>query len=99
MTERYSGDNVEAVEVWKWYKRTLQKIAVPGVPKGYWHYSKFSNGVTISKRVRELYRSRKDLYNYFDDPFSVEGDCFWEWLKNEQPELLTSVEVGGFQPI
>lgn len=99
MTERYSGENVEAIEVWKWYKRELGRVIVPRIPSGYWHYGKFNNNVTIPKKVREFYRSRKDVYNHFDDPFRTEGDSFWNWIGREQPDLLSGDSIGGFQPI
>ncbi|MCX6973422.1 MAG: hypothetical protein NTZ94_03810 [Verrucomicrobia bacterium] len=99
MTERYSGDNVEVIEIWKWYKRMLQRVVVSSIPKGYWHYGKFNNNVTISKKLREFYRSRKDVYEHFDDPFCTEGASLWAWLGREQPELLEDDGIGGFQPI
>jgi hypothetical protein len=99
MTERYSGGNIATIEVWKWYKRTLEWNAQSGVPKGYWHYARFSNGVSIPKVARELFRSREDLYEHFEDPFIVEGDSFFSWLRNERPSMISTNLIGGFVAI
>jgi hypothetical protein len=99
MTEKYSGDNVEVMEVWKWYKRALEHTGVSNVPKGYWHYGNFSNGVKIPKSVRELFRYSVSLYEYFEDPFRADGDSFFRWLERERADLLSNSIVGGFEAI
>jgi hypothetical protein len=88
MTEKYAGNNFEAMEVWNWYKRTLFQIDIPGIPGKYWYYNTFDNGVNIPKSIRELYRHRQDLYNYFADPFQSDGDSLFNWIRREEPQLL-----------
>ena len=99
MTEKYAGDNVEIMEVWNWYKRAIKKVHVDGIPSGYWKYGRFDNGEKIPKSVRVLFRTRDDLYAAFDDPFSTEGNSYYNWLLREQPELLTKPSRGGFEAI
>ncbi len=88
MTEKYARDNTEVIEVWNWYKRTLLHADLPGIPKNYWVYGKFDNGVSIPKPVRVLFRERQDLADYFTDPFVTEGNSFYNWLNRERPDLL-----------
>ena len=88
MTERYAGANTEVFEVWQWYKRTLLDTDVGGIPPRYWSYAHFSNGERIPKTVRTFFRSRDDLMAYFDDPFEVEGNSFYHWLKREAPDVF-----------
>jgi hypothetical protein len=93
MTERYGGDNLEVFEVWNWYKRQVQLKTLPGIPRRYWHYGQFANGTAIPKRVREFFRSRQDLMAFFDNPFEVDGNSFFEWLQREEPQLLGDVAL------
>ena len=99
MTEKYAGDNVEIMEIWNWYKRAIKKVHVAGIPSGYWHYGHFKNGEKIPKQVRVLWRTRSDLNAYFEDPYEVEGNCLYNWVKREEPELLTKPRKGGFEAI
>ena len=88
MTERYAGSNTEVFEVWQWYKRALAANAVPGIPRGYWAYANFTNGEPIPKSTRILLRHRADLLSYFEDPFEVEGNTYYNWLTREVPGML-----------
>ena len=88
VTEKYAGDNTEVYEIWNWYKRTLRANEFADIPKGYWHYGNFSNGDLIPKSARILFREREDLFNYFDDPFEVDGNSFHSWLGRERPDIL-----------
>ena len=91
MTERYTGENTEVIEVWRWYKKAIGEIVVEGLPNKYWHYNHFTNGAAIPKKARILFRQRDDLYRHFEDPFDSEGDgSFYQWLLREQPDLLTT---------
>lgn len=81
MTRRYAGDNTEIFETWWWYRHQVAAATDPLVPKGWWHYGTFDNGVAIPKHVRELYRDRQDLRKAFSDPFRTGGGSFFEWLK------------------
>ena len=65
-------------------------MPLPDVPKGYWHYANFDNGVKIPKPARLLFRERADLFEYFDNPFSTSGDSYFEWLRRKEPSILAA---------
>ena len=91
MTERYAGSNTEVFEVWQWYKRKLVATAVANIPLRYWSYGHFSNGSRIPKQVRTFFRGRADLMAYFDDPFEVDGNSFYNWMQREAPDVFAAV--------
>src|SRR5574337_231739 len=71
MLERYSGGRIEVFELIAWYRRRLAAHALPGLPKGWWHYGTYADGARISKKERRLYRDRADLRERFPDPFQA----------------------------
>jgi lipopolysaccharide biosynthesis glycosyltransferase len=81
MTRRYAADNTEIYELWWWYRHEVARATDPGIPKGWWYYGTFDNGVAIEKKVRELFRERQDLRKAFRDPFETGPGTFYEWLK------------------
>jgi len=88
MIEKNAADNTEVMEIWNWYKRALTANVIAEIPKGYWHYGTFSNGIAIPKEVRVFFRRRADLMKFFEDPFSVMGNSYFEWIRREEPALL-----------
>jgi lipopolysaccharide biosynthesis glycosyltransferase len=88
MIEKNAADNTEVMEIWNWYKRALTANVVDEIPKGYWYYGRFSNGNIIPKDVRVFFRRRVDLMKFFDDPFSVAGNSYFQWIQRENPSLL-----------
>jgi hypothetical protein len=89
MIEKNARDNVEVRELWNWYRRALGDVTAD-IPKSYWHYGNFDNGVKISKAARLLFRHRADLFEYFDNPFSTRGDSYFEWLRRTEPSVLAA---------
>jgi hypothetical protein len=87
MTEKYSGENVEVMEIWNWYKRS---IMLNSSTQSDWAYLRYDNGAPIAKGARRLFRERSDLYRHFLNPFSVAGDSYHGWLQRERPDLLAS---------
>ena len=90
MIDKNARDNFEVVEIWNWYKRSLQSNSLPELLNGYWHYAKFDNGVVIPKAARVLFRGRTDLFTYFENPFSASGNSFYGWLLREEPSILSN---------
>lgn len=82
MTQRYAKDNIEVYEIWLWYKMAVLKCTDLNIPRNYWHYRSFDNGVEIPKAARELYRERDDLRKAFAKPRNVE-DGYYKWLRAE----------------
>lgn len=81
MTRRYAKDNIEVYELWWWYRQQVAEMTDPAIPKGWWHYGMFDNGVQIPKYVRELYRTQDSLRDKFVTPFKAGDNSFHEWLK------------------
>lgn len=89
MTDRYAGDRSEPRELWDWYGRRLAAHAEPGIPPGWWHYGRFSNGEPVPRAARLFYRARRDLMQAFDDPFDAGGDSLYAWLRAHAPEVFS----------
>ena len=81
MTRRYARDNDEIHELWWWYRQQILASFVNGIQKGWWHYSRFNNGVEIKKSLRELYRNREDLKAAFPHPYETGVGSFYRWHK------------------
>ncbi len=79
MTQKYALDNTDVYELWSWYKRQVDDLAEPRIPRGWWYYGKFSNGENITKAMRRLYRNRPDLIAAFPDPFAATPGGYSEW--------------------
>ncbi len=81
MTRRYARGNSEIHELWWWYRHEVERFTDKAIPKGWWHYGTFDNGDLIEKRMREVYRTRKDLQLAFPDPRRTGKDSLHEWLE------------------
>ena len=84
MTRRYAKDNTEIYELWWWYRNQVAEATDPRIPKGWWHYGAFDNGIPIKKSVRVLYRDRQDLRSTFPEPYKTGEGSFFEWLKHNE---------------
>lgn len=83
MTARYAQDNIEVYEVWNWYQRTLyNRFEEAAIPHGWWYFGHFENGEKITQEMRGIYKNRKDLEDYFMNPYSSADDSFQSWLRN-----------------
>lgn len=70
MTDRYAKGRTAVFEVWNWYKRAIVAAEVPGVPKRYWAYGQYEDGVPIPKDARVTFRSTPSLMASIRNPFS-----------------------------
>jgi hypothetical protein len=98
MTQRYAKDNIEVYELWWWYRNQVKMASDPSIPKGWWYYGTFDNGIKLSKSVRELYRDRKELREAFPSPFQASGECLYAWL-TAHTDLLGKSESRGFEAV
>jgi len=94
MTMRYAKDNIEIYELWRWYRDAVVSNTDPRIPKKYWYYGNFDNGVEIPRTARKLYRDRSDLKNHFKNPFHV-GDGYYGWLESETQILVKEESASG----
>lgn len=80
----YNNDNRDAVQLSKWYEAALldsEQKKFERIPGPYAHYS---DGTRIDSKDRKLLHIRKDVHQYFPDPFKiVEGTCFFSWVRKE----------------
>ncbi|HSF93891.1 MAG TPA: hypothetical protein VLA52_02615 [Thermohalobaculum sp.] len=83
MTQRYARDNVEVYEIWAWYRMKVEAFTDPRIPKGWWHYAAFENGMPIAKPMRVLYRERRDLQAAFPDPRATGENSYLNWMRAE----------------
>jgi len=99
MTQRYAKDNIEVYELWWWYRQQVLSASSSDIPKGWWYYGSFANGVKIPKSVRELYRDRLDLQVAFASPLKTGEGSFYEWLKAHAELPVKLQEERGFVPV
>jgi hypothetical protein len=81
MTRKYAQDNFEVYELWNWYRLRVSEETSREIPDRYWALGQYSDGHTISRSHRLLYRDRKDLQLAFSNPYDADG--FPTWLKAE----------------
>lgn len=99
MTQRYAGDNIEIYELWWWYRHEVDAASSADIPKGWWHYGSFDNGVKVPKDARTLYRRRNDLQTAFPAPFVTGQRSYYNWLRNETDLLNNGSDMGRFVPV
>ncbi|WP_416409237.1 hypothetical protein [Agrobacterium rosae] len=98
MTRRYAESNLEIYELWSWYRMQVEELTVPSIPKRWWYYGRFENGLPISKSIKVFYRNRYDLKSKFPQPFEVGDDSFFNWLESETDLIETGADF-GFTPV
>lgn len=81
MLSRYASDQAAAQALWDQYARDLADAGHGDAKLQSWKLGHFDNGDAIPLELRRLYRSRIDLQEAFNDPFSVEGSCLWAWWR------------------
>jgi hypothetical protein len=79
MLERYCGGRLEVFELLAWYRLRLEHHKPKDLPSGWWHYSRYEDGVPIPRAHRVQWRSRPDLQKIFADPFQITADCYRDW--------------------
>lgn len=94
MTELYAADNIHVHEIWHWYKRAIAAEEMPGIPRDWWAYGRFDNGVPVSRAMRRAHRDDPALTALFPKPLQTAGASYFEWMRSVQPELLKSGAIG-----
>lgn len=83
----YASSNNILFEMWDWYARKLNNKEQEKYQGASWHYDYFNNGEKITKEMRVLYKYRKELHEYFPNPFDTSGTDggYYEWyIRNSQ---------------
>lgn len=60
-------------ELWDWYAKQLKIQGHGNISKSEWKYNKFITGTKITREMRLLYRNRKDLQQFFPNPYMNDG--------------------------
>jgi hypothetical protein len=80
MLQRYGGDSPVLYELRNWYIAECERQGQSALGALDSKYDHFSNGVSIDRGYRLLYRQRLDLQRAFPNPFMVTGkDCYKAW--------------------
>lgn len=79
MLERYSSGRYEVFELLRWYRERLAAHTSPGIPAGWWAFSRYDDGSPIERRHRLVYRDRSDLRRHFPRPFESGPDSYQAW--------------------
>ncbi|CAO3459643.1 sulfotransferase family protein [Azospirillum largimobile] len=94
MTERYAAGNIHVHEIWHWYKRAIAAQELTAIPRDWWAYGRFDNGVPVSKPMRRLLRDDLGLATAFPKPLQTAGGSYFDWLSREKPEIAKSGSDG-----
>ena len=89
MVNKYAAEDHIVRDLWEWYSREIRRLGQSTLGSLPWTYDFFANGEPITPPMRLLYRSRKDLQQYFPDPFDTDrkDGGFYAWfLKNAASE-------------
>jgi hypothetical protein len=90
MAAKNGGGNPVVMQLVNWYAKQTENLAQDPLAKVPWAYGSFSDGSSITKEQRVVYRERTDLQAVFVDPFESSGFLTW-WNtqgRNEYPELF-----------
>lgn len=80
LLKRFAKGYPAAFELWQDYGEALSMYGHDDDSLRHWEYASFSNGKTISKKARRLYRSDPDLQRTYPDPFNCDiADSFYQW--------------------
>jgi len=80
-------------ELWDWYAKELKTQGHGNISKSEWKYDRFITGTKISKEMRLLFRERKDLQNFFPDPYVNDGT-----LNSYENWYAHNIEPGQIKP-
>ena len=78
---KYTNEDHILRELWNFYRNRLDFYSHGRYNNLKWKYDFFLNGEPVAQPMRELYRNRKDLQEYFTNPFDTSrpdgGYCAW----------------------
>ena len=71
------------MEIIEWYGKKIEELPDDPMTKSPWGYGMFTNGESITRAQRTIYRERVDLQGQFPDPF----DCshpksYYQWWRD-----------------
>lgn len=111
MAAKNAGNNPTVHQLVNWYAKQTENLAQDPLAKEPWAYGTYTDGTTISKAQRLVYRERTDLQAAFPDPFDSTTYLAWwnsqgkvefpDFFNDETRDLamakLSSVLTPGFR--
>lgn len=111
MAAKNAGNNLAVHKLVNWYANQIAILAKDPLAQEPWAYGTYTDGTTISKAQRLVYRERTDLQAAFSDPFDSTSYLVWwntlgkvefpDFFKDDTRDLamtkLTSVLTPGFR--
>jgi hypothetical protein len=97
MAEKNSGGNAVVRQLVEWYLRETRMLAGDPLAGVKWAFGAYSNGESITRAQRLVYRDRIDLQSAFPDPFDAAGFLSW-WNgqgPTEYPALFNPASVAA----
>jgi hypothetical protein len=86
MAIKNAGDNAAVQALVQWYEDSTRALAQDPLSQVPWAFGAYSNGVSIPKAHRFLYRQRSDLQRAFPDPFDASSDhSLYKWMTRQGP--------------
>lgn len=86
MASRNAPSNTAVAALVDWYDTSTRDLANDPLSRVPWAYGTYSNGETIHKTHRFIYRERVDLQNAFANPFDTSSrNNFFEWVTKQGP--------------
>lgn len=87
MAVRNAPGNEAVMQLVSWYERGTHEAAQDPLSAVVWAYGSFSNGQSVTKVHRFIYRERVDLQNTFADPFDAsDAKSLYTWLIHQGPK-------------
>jgi hypothetical protein len=86
MAEKNAPGNQAVHGLVQWYADSTRALALDPLSQVPWAFSKYSNGTSIDKLHRFVFRLRTDLQRVFPNPFDASsGNSFFSWIKQQGP--------------
>jgi hypothetical protein len=85
MSRKNGGNNDSLHELVQWYDDSTKDLSQDPLSQVPWAFGRYSDGTSIRKEERFLYRQRPDLQRAFEDPFSTEGGGLQAWMRSQGP--------------
>lgn len=87
MVTKVAGENESLRSLLKWYVHSTRQSSHDPLAKVTWAFGAFSNGETVSKAQRLIYRERPDLQASIADPFDSHHEPgYLTWWRQKAPK-------------
>lgn len=90
MATKNAGDNAAVRQLIDWYAKETEQLAKDPLAAVPWAYGRHTDGTSITKALRIVYRERVDLQRAFPDPFDATTYLAWwkSYARREFPDFF-----------